>query len=209
MSDMLLSTKTSPILEVLGGIYHYLPNTFTTSLLVLGVFLGKISWVLIAAGAIVLTILVSVAQYGIGYGAIPGAAAVAACSIIPSNADSFKTIPSLWMATALFYMTFIITNATNIYSTRPTSITSSALTVQHRKGVGVVSIVTTVILLAFMIIPRFATSTCESTFGAILGGLIGIGAGYAWWRLLDLCGADVYPDIHGVMIGLRPGQPYS
>ena len=204
------------LVEVLTGIYQYLPNTLTTSLLVFGVFLGRISWILTAMGAIVLTILISLLQFGKAkfvpdFGKLPGAAAVAACSILPSKAESFETIPSLWMATAFYYATFILINASNIYMTKPTKKSSEALTVQHRKAVGIVSIVTTLILCAFLIVPRFIWSDCESKYaiGGFLGAAIGVLMGLAWWTLLDLCGPDVYPDVHGVMIGLRPKQPYS
>lgn len=203
------------LVEVLTGIYQYLPNTLTASMIVFGIFLGRISWILTAMGAIVLTIVVSLLQFGKGkiipeFGMLPGAAAVAACSIVPSKALSFETIPSLWMATAFYYVTFILINAYNIYTTRSTKKTE-ALTVQHRKAVGIVSIVTTLILCAFLVIPRFIWSECESKYalGGILGAGIGVLMGLSWWILLNLCGPDVYPDVHGVMIGLRTGQPYS
>lgn len=203
--------QATPVVELLSGIYRFLPNTLTASLIVLGIFLGKISWILIGLGGVGLTILVAFFQYGKlkfagTYGSLPGAAAVSACSIMPSTSQSFETIPSLWMATALFYMTYIMKNAITVYTKRPKGATSDSLTVQHRKGVGIVSIITTVILLAFLIIPRFIWSQCESIIGAVIGGTLGIAFGYFWWLLLDLCGPDVYPDIHGVMIGLRPGS---
>jgi hypothetical protein len=42
--------------------------------------------------------------------------------------------------------------------------------------------------------------------GMILGALIGGGVAYGWWHLLAACGADINPDIHGVMIGLGPAD---
>jgi hypothetical protein len=203
--------QATPIVELLSGVYRFLPNTLTASLIILGIFLGKIAWILIGLGAVALSILVSLLQYGkvksIGtYGTLSGAAAVSACSVVPSTSESFETVPSLWMATALFYMTYIMKNALVVYSAKPMGTTSDSLTVQHRKGVGIVSIITTVILLAFLIIPRAFWSKCESTLGGLIGGILGIGFGVMWWYILNACGADVYPDIHGVMIGIRPGR---
>jgi hypothetical protein len=60
------------------------------------------------------------------------------------------------------------------------------------------------VLFFFLLIPRYMTS-CETILGVVLGLAIGISGGYLWWRLLDACGPDVYPDIHGVMIGTQPG----
>jgi hypothetical protein len=196
------------VVELIGGIYRYLPNTLTTTLMILGIMLGKVSWIVISLGAVVLTIFTSLVQYmvskSLGWGTIPGEGLVSACSILPSFGTSIETIPSLWITLATFYMTFIIKNAVSVYTTKPKKAPNEAISVQHRKSVGVISILTTVLLLAFLIVPRFMTK-CESTLGALLGGLLGIGFGIGWWYLLNACGADVYPDIHGVMIGLRPG----
>jgi hypothetical protein len=203
--------QATPIIELLSGVYRFLPNTLTASLIILGIFLGKIAWILIGLGAVGLSILVALLQYGKGkfagtYGTLSGAAAVSACSIMPSSSESFETVPSLWMATALFYMTYIMKNAITVYSAKPMGIKSESLTVQHRKGVGIVSIITTVILLAFLIIPRAFWSQCESVLGGLIGGILGIAFGILWWSILNACGADIYPDIHGVMIGIRPGR---
>jgi hypothetical protein len=27
-----------------------------------------------------------------------------------------------------------------------------------------------------------------------------------WWNIVNLCGANIFPDVHGVMIGLTPGS---
>jgi hypothetical protein len=56
-----------------------------------------------------------------------------------------------------------------------------------------------------MMIWRVRPMQCESIIGSILGIGLGIGGGYAWWVILNACGSNVYPDIHGVMIGLKPG----
>ena len=85
---------------------------------------------------------------------------------------------------------------------------NESLMVQHRKSVGMVSMITTVILMLFIIVPRMFMSECETKYGAgsLLGLFIGGLAGYGWWKILSVCGPDVSPDIHGVMIGLQPGK---
>ena len=214
----------NPILEVLSGIYRFLPNTMTVSLLVLGVFLGKISWIMVSCGAIALSLLVIMIQSICIPGWLhqlppfkmtSGGAALLACSPLPSRikeTDVLYTTPSLWMATTSFYLAYILMNALHVYNaTAATPGTPDKylnFKIDHRKSVGLISIIATIILIACLLITRFF-SQCESTGGAILGILLGYGAGMGLWYILALNGTDVYPDIHGVMIGLKPGQPYS
>jgi len=215
----------NPVLEILSGIFRFLPNTMTASLLVLGVFLGKVSWIAISVGAIALTMFVMLIQslampawaHELSWlKSISGGAAILACSSIPTRVrvdenPIMYTTPSLWMALTAFYFTFIIKNATNVYSQAPALNTNDKylkFKVDHRKSVGLVSMVATGILLSALIITRFF-STCESVVGSILGLLLGIGAGIGLWYIMSIQGSEVYPDIHGVMIGLKPGSPYS
>jgi len=214
----------NPVLEVLSGIYRFLPNTMTASLLVLGVFLGKISWVIISCSAIVLSLLIvfiqSICIPGAfhqipGFKMLSGGAALAACSPLPSrikDTDVLHTTPSLWMSVTAFYLGYIIMNALNVYmadAARPgTPDKYLNFKIDHRKSVGLISIISSVFLLIFLMFTRFF-STCESIGGSILGLLLGVGAGIGMWYVLSINGSDIYPDIHGVMIGLKPGQPYS
>ena len=209
--------KQSALLEILSQISKSFPNTITATLFVLGIMLGKVAWICIAGGAIVLILVVGVFQKLFGslttevYN-VPGAAAVSACSIIPPNSileASFSNIPSTWMSVTFFYLTYIVMNALTIYNTKPTKAHSDSITVQHRKSMGTLSIITTVILLICMVCMRyFLWGTCESIIGTLVGGSMGVGMGILWWQLLAACGPDVYPDIHGVMVGLKPRAMY-
>jgi hypothetical protein len=209
--------KQSALLEILSQISKSFPNTITATLFVLGIMLGKIAWICIAGGAIVLILVVGVFQKLFGsltteeYN-VPGAAAVSACSIIPPNSileASFSNIPSTWMSVTFFYLTYIVMNALTVYNTKPTKAHGDSITVQHRKSMGTLSIITTVILLICMVFMRyFLWGTCESIIGTLVGGSMGVGMGILWWQLLAACGPDVYPDIHGVMVGLKPRAMY-
>jgi len=214
----------NPILEVLSGVYRFLPNTMTVSLLVLGVFLGKISWIMTSCAAIALSLFIIMIQSLCIPGWIhqlppfkmtSGGAALLACSPLPSRikeTDVLYTTPSLWMATTSFYLAFILINAVNVYNATAAKpgIPDKYLNfkIDHRKSVGLISMIATTIFIICLLITRFF-SQCESTGGALLGIVLGLGAGYGLWYMLALNGTDVYPDIHGVMIGLKPGQPYS
>jgi hypothetical protein len=199
--------------EFLSGAHRYFPNMITLTLLVVGLFLGKANWVLIGVGGLITVLLVLLAQITLGQliggdGGPPGAALLAACSMLPSGGGSYITTPSIWIALTMFYITYVLKNASNVYTTKPTKLSSSSIPVQQRKGLGLISIVATVLLMLMLLLPRLMTG-CETIFGVILGIATGIGAGIGWWHVLDACGADYYPDIHGVMIGLRPGSLHT
>lgn len=209
--------KQSALLEILSQIGKSFPNIITATLFVLGIMLGKIAWICIAGGAIVLILVVGVFQIIIGSITtekfnVPGAAAVSACSIIPPNSileESFSNIPSMWMSVTFFYLTYIVMNALTVYNTKPAKAHGDSITVQNRKSMGTLSIITTVILLMCMVCMRyFLWGTCESIIGTLLGGVLGVVGGFFWWKLLAACGPDVYPDIHGVMVGLKPRAMY-
>jgi len=195
------------IVELMSGIYRFLPNTLTVTLMVVGIMLGKVSWILVSLGAVALIILTSALQAAISgtfnWG-IPGKGFIRACSILPIDADMIHVFPSLWITMAAYYLSYILCNASVIYTTSPKSVPKESMSVQQRKSIGIVSIVTTIFLMSFIIIPRLI-SECETRWGAVLGGIIGIHAGIGVWNLLNACGSDMYPDIHGVMLGLKPG----
>lgn len=197
--------------ELLSGIHRYFPNVMTASLIVIGLLTAKVGWVLVGVGAILLAIIVLILQYTInkmiGLGDMPGLDVLKACSIIPSvSSDAvYRTTPSVWMALTAFFLTYIIVNASNVYTTTPAKKAKDSIPVQQRKSIGVLSMLAVAILFILLLIPRYA-SPCESTMGTILGLAIGGAAGWGWWQILNACGADVYPDIHSVMIGLKPAS---
>jgi hypothetical protein len=68
---------------------------------------------------------------------------------------------------------------------------------------GLISMLATLILLVVLVGPRLLTG-CEHWGGVVLGGILGLLVAVAWWYILNACGSDVLPDIHGVMLGLNP-----
>ena len=194
--------------EVLSGVLRYFPNTMTITLFVAGIMLGKISWLLVALGGLVLSVIIIVLQgllqRGVAmFGQIPGAAVLEACSLLPIATGQYSPVPSMWVSLTVYYIIYILMNAINIYSTTPNKMSKEAIPVQQRKGLGVISILASLILLIFLLIPRWRT-TCETKAGLIMGVLLGTGAAVGYWYVLEACGADLYPDVHGVMLGLRP-----
>ena len=203
------------IQELLSGILRFFPNSMIVSLAILGIATGRLPWILTSIGGIVVVILTLTVQYLISrtFGDIvagaPAGVMMEACSLIPVAAgagSSYTSLPSVWMATTSFFATFIFVNAVRLYVQVPSNGASKDLiSVQQRKGMGLISMLAVLILFFALFIPRFMPRTCESTFGTLFGLAIGISCGYCWWRLLDACGSATYPDIHGVQSGLMPG----
>lgn len=199
------------ITELLSGILRYFPNTMTITLLVLGITINRLPWILIAMGGIVVSIITMFFQYlnmkFVGYGAMPGSAALQACSLIPTTSGVYTNTPSMWIAMSVFYLTYIITNAANVYgyTNKSKKAKKETAATQRRKSIGIISILAVSLLFFFIVIPRLLTS-CESIVGVTLGGIIGAAMGYGWWAILNACGSTIYPDIHGVMLGLDTGK---
>ena len=203
----------SSIVEMLTGIMRYFPNTMLITLFVVGITTGKLAWVLIAIGGILVSILTLTVQYmstkAFGLGPVPGMSVIESCSLIPIiTTQEYSTTPSLWIALTSFFLSFIFVNANHIYSVKPTRGKKEIIPVQERKGIGLISMLAVSLLLLFLIVPRYYTS-CETIAGLITGLAIGIGGAVGWWHILSACGADVYPDIHSVMIGLRPANLHT
>lgn len=195
---------------MLTGIHRYFPNTMLIALLVLGISLGRVSWTLVGIGGILLTILIALIQFIFSQTPLrtnqtPGL--IEACSTLPLQIPgaSYDMFPSYWMALTSFFISYILTNAVSVYSSKPTKQPNTAIAVQQRKGLGVISIVA-VSIIGIILVGVRAMSPCESWAGIAISLVVGALAGVGWWNLLNAQGNDIFQDIHGVMIGLQPGD---
>lgn len=192
------------LIDMLSNTVRLFPNTMMITLFVVGIATSKISWILAAIGGILVTIATIAIQHLFGKiftEEFPGEDVIEACSIIPTL-EEYSYTPSLWVALTTYFLIFIARNAYNIYTAPPGhGSKKDAIAVQQRKGTGLISMFITSALLFLFITVRWFT-TCERISGVILGVLLGGCAGYYWWKVVSLCSAQVYPDIHGIMAGL-------
>jgi hypothetical protein len=199
----------SSVIELLAGILRLFPNMMMVTLFVVGIATGKLAWLAAASGGAIVAVAVLAGQVLSsklsGDKTIPGFDVVEACSLIPTmRGEQYTYTPSFWVALTTFFASFIFTNALNVYSAQPgPSAKSEVIPVQQRKSIGLISMISVTILFLFLMIARWNTS-CESLAGLITGIIIGAGTAVGWWYLLGICGMGVFPDIHGVMIGLGP-----
>jgi len=204
------------VANILSGVLRYFPNTIIVTLFFIGIAMGKLAWIFVAIGGLLVTLLTLVVQH-IFLKAVPvtlgipgeNSAVIEACSILPiAEGGTYSAVPSLWVSLSSFIATYIFVNAANIYSQAPARVNRNKLAVQQRKGMGFISMIAAALLFIFLLVPRYWT-TCETILGIVTGLFLGIGSGWLWWEILNACGSDVYPDIHGVMIGLKPGSLHT
>jgi hypothetical protein len=199
--------EMSGLIDMLTGIHRYFPNTMTTALLVLGLAIGRVSWVLVSIGAIILSIFISLVQFLTGMiiksDDLPGL--MEACSVLPIAGNTYSIFPSYWISITTYFLSYILSNAVSVYKSNPTKQPNTAIAVQQRKGLGVISIVS-VLIIGIILLGVRIMSPCESWWGIAIGLILGGSVGYGWWVLLNAQGNDIFQDIHGVMVGLKPGD---
>jgi hypothetical protein len=197
------------VAEVLSGILRFFPNVMIMTLLVVGIALSKLPWIMVGSGGLLLIVFILLIQYVFGkfgtFGILPGASIMDSCSLLPVvRGGTYNSFPSMWTALTFFFCTYILVNAAQIYTQKPAVAASATIPVQQRKGTGLISMLAVLILLVMLVISRMRTG-CETWYGMLTGGILGGLVGIAWWYILDACGSNVLPDIHGVMLGLTAG----
>jgi hypothetical protein len=204
----------SGLMDMLTGIHRYFPNTMIVGLIVLGLALVRVSWVLVGIGGIIMAIILIAIElalpvipfFGDKVKTTQTPGLMEACSISPiSSGGSYEMIPSYWFGITAYFLSYIISNAVSVYTKNPTKQPNTAIAVQQRKGLGVISILAVSMIGLILLFGRFI-SPCESWIGMIMGLLLGAGWGYLWWFILNKQGNDIFQDIHNVMIGLQPGD---
>jgi hypothetical protein len=215
----------TPILEFIMYVHHFAPTVLGVTLFVAGIALSVMPWVLFALGGVVLLLILWFIQYmlnqTVGFGTDtttgPGAALLQACALLPVSTTPFTHYPSAWIAMVTFYCVYIMRNAANVYQTKPIKASRDSIGVQQRMGMGLISFVTTLIVLLCLIVLRFyftgtnitsfhafflGQTGCENGVGALLGLVIGLLWGVGWWTVLHICDSTL-SDVHQVVGGLK------
>lgn len=215
-------TATAAIIEFVSGLAKNFPITMMGITLVGGLALGQLAWVVMGATTLALILLCTGLHFvggktfsDVWFPRSSDFAILQACSIVPvtSPTSSYFYIPSVWMAVTTYFLTYILLNAIAVYNAPAKKLPQEALPVQHRKSVGVVSIITTLLLFVGLLVFRLRTGcehftpilTIPIPFGALLG--IALGAVFALFYYAYRAGGDTLStDVHGVLSGLQPGS---
>jgi len=208
--------------ELITGIGRYFPNTMFAISLIGGLALGNLPWVLMGVGALILSLFFLAVQGFIGswtfftnwYPRSADAAILQACSIVPlASSSTLYFLPSLWVTLTTYFAVMILQNASAVYTAPASKMPTEALPVQHRKSVGMVSMLAVLLLFVLLLAFRLRTG-CEYTWnglgfpiptGTLIGIAVGVGSAYTWRAAIGATNSSVFTDIHGVMAGLQPG----
>jgi hypothetical protein len=127
------------------------------------------------------------------------------CNLVPSQGGRggppISVTPSFWMAQFLFFIGYLLQNATDLYN-QPADPMASEAKVQNRREQAITAIViTTIVTIAFIAI-RYTTG-CETAFGIAIAILTMIPLGVGWYKFAALCGAR-NSDVFGIAAKILP-----
>lgn len=136
---------------------------------------------------------------------IPQVANYDICNLVPSEAGKqgagLSVAPSFWMAQLLFFVGYLLQNATSLYN-QPSDPMASEAKVRNRKEQAITAIViTTIVTIAFIAI-RYTTG-CETAFGIGVALVTMVPLGVGWYHFASLCGAR-NSDVFGISAKILP-----
>jgi|GEM_PF-3401632 len=200
--------------QFLLGLYHDLPNVLFTGSFVLGSITGYLPLVWVSLGLIFNGLIVSAIQQGFGIVFSTDNTQIflpenAACNILstghPNTGGKTIIAPSAWLASAVFFSTFIIYNSVML-AMMPVAKGANQDKADIRQAFTLTTIVIGVVFLLLLLMRGF--SGCESYVGGALGVLIGAGLSIGFWNILNACGGaarvGMVPDILQVVNSMAP-----
>jgi hypothetical protein len=201
------------IAELFAGLVQHFPTTMLTISLLGGIATGRVAWTVMGAIGAALGFVIFLLQIltqsntsiAAWFPSTPDIAVLQACSMAPiATRTRYQYTPSIWAAVTTFFLIYILQNAVAIYRAPTTKLPIETSPVQHRKSVGVISILTTLLLLVVLLFARYRTA-CETPWGYAIGILLGV-AGATVFQGINATGSPLLSDVHGVMMGLQPGS---
>lgn len=124
--------------------------------------------------------------------------------IVPSSTttDLYQNVaPSYWMAQMIFFFSYAITNAAEIYKLPEDKRLEKSL-IENRKTKAVSIIVAISIIAVGLTIFRYSTHT-ETVMGIMLALVLGGGLGHLWYHFAAQCGV-VASDVFGMVQQIIP-----
>jgi hypothetical protein len=198
------------IQDIVLSTARFFPTAVGVTLGIAGLATGRIPWVLVTLGLILIAGIARATQaiFSKWSQATTAGHIFETCSLapIPGTDTIYGYLPSMWMTLTAYLLTVFLSSGIVVATAKPATKTANeALPVQQRKGVGTLSIIACAVLLFFMILLRYR-SGCEGLLGLITGLILGVLFGLGWWHVVMRVGGPAVWDVHGVMLGTQPGS---
>lgn len=203
------------IREILAKSFGAMPHILLGISLFLGITQGNIGLLMLSAGLIFVvpsivilfnTLFEFIASYSEGFKSMISVPVSDTCFLIPSLAPPSEgfmvNAPSYWMAHAVFFFSYLITNAITLYRL-PVEEGADADKVENRKSQALTALVVSLGIFVAFVLLRFFAMGCETALGLIFAILLVAPAGFGWERLAEYCGART-ADIFGIVQGILP-----
>jgi hypothetical protein len=196
----------SSLPRILGGISLLLAcSTANTGFAILAVCLALIvpflTYILNISSPVIIKIIQFIASQFGDIPEFPGQAA-GVCRIAPSSEVGMAaSFPSYWMASIVFFFTFVFMNGLSLYNFAANQVAADDK-VSSRKTHAIIGMAASIILGLLLLVWRYRTG-CENGLGLFMS-LSFIGLGYGLFTLFDSCGLLRVVDLYGIGARLLP-----
>ncbi len=116
----------------------------------------------------------------------------------------FNVAPSFWISHVVFFLSYLFSNALDVYSLPPVTDTpAEEWRVENRKARASMIMGVSVFMLIFLVLMRLLVTDLETKFGVLVGLASMIPLGYGWYTVAKLAGARKL-DIFGIVQQMVP-----
>jgi hypothetical protein len=112
-----------------------------------------------------------------------------------------NVFPSYWMVHVLFFLSYLLANAVDVYKADPSS-NASDWQVSNRRSKAVAVMIVIVLAIVSLTAARYFLTGAETWLGVLIA-LPVIGVGFGWYELAKTCGARD-SDIFGIIQQMTP-----
>jgi hypothetical protein len=112
-----------------------------------------------------------------------------------------NVFPSYWMVHVLFFLSYLLANAVDVFGTYPES-NASDWQISNRRSKATAVIIVIVLMAAALVAARYTLTGTETLVGFLISFPL-IAVGFGWYQLAKTCGARE-SDIFGIIQQMTP-----
>ncbi len=218
LGDLIVGTR-----EFLTQGFRSLPVILGNAVLLLGLVQGNFNLLFFFVGMFILTPTAVIVLNGVlellfsylpeelkPFWLVPNAG-TAQCAIFTVgelSSGALNGIPSLWMSMMIFFFSYLMLNAYDLY-TRAAVSKAPKVAVDARKSQAVVSMAIVGITGLVVTLLRYGMSSCETALGVLVSAGLGFGLAKGWFAFMRNCGMGRLDDLFGISNRMMPLQSYE